>query len=1098
MDIFKVAHSGSWARGAAGGSLSTVAALCFLSRTFLLRALLLPTLLLLPLLVLPAAAPLAADGRVERMEERDFWTKTFDLDGGDLAIQAGMGPLHYRDSASGELLDIDPTLVAEEGWRNETNAVPVRLPLVLGDGSWLALGPASDADPAAGPGVRWRPGPLTVRLASGLELEVASPAVALGAEAEDVPNSVLYADLYPGFDLRAEVLFGALQLELIQREWLLPFAPEQVELLFVEAEMDIAPELLEAVDERVAAGEPVEQVPLYFGRSGEEWVIEMYHDPGLHQGQIEEHASLLAPQDPDGPPVTVPVLPGWESALYQWLHTGQVRFAVQPTAEIRGDSVSTQPQALLASFRFQGREPVRSKLLYSIDQPEEPGFRASAETSVADFSSVRTHPGRLMAGKGNDVVYRALAAFNFRLLKSKLTSLGGQWSVSALSLGSPQVGLYVPPGGIAAADFEAIISSHMRRWATPSPFGGAQLAWSQFSNALLYPYSAMDWFVPNGPVTTGSWDQRANPQAPLLTVGNQLFFMAPMESRTPGSPVSRAVWDFHRHTGGFGLFLAMPYDFTPCVPCTDAHYDPAVTSLLGDYRVGVGFPDLRLEIQVTTKPLRTATLSATSVGGHNDRLYPDETLSWDLELTALAGGAPVALRATPWDVQDGVDFWFSDPANPSTPLPAPTLNAVGDRVRLNARWKRARPALYGQQKDIEVQVQLLNAQLSGATQLDVPVTLQAPQGNVTFQAIYPVVDNNISAPMGLAWVQLDSSGLRGASFAQGQLRAQSGPTSTLVRGTHWDLWSTASATSDGEVVIYPDQLAPGQYTVDLLPCLLPDGLPAPVSCGSAQPLSFTVRAVTPAKPEIDFVSPWSLSDPSGGTVTLSVYGSNLAGASAGTILSLPQVVSGASPAAGSTSTRVDVPVSLTGGTLCGPRTLTLSTAQGSANALVNITKPFAGNANHFVVEAEAGQRSNLKTQNQSGASGGQVVLIDTAGAPGELRVDFRVPASSSTYQIYGLYGTTQLNATRFDLEITEGANTVASYRVALPFVNPGATSLRAFSNASQPAPPTLLNLQAGKTYTLRLKTRTVQRYPVLDLLIFSDGTQPPTLTELCL
>ncbi|MEM9293250.1 MAG: hypothetical protein AAGD01_16325 [Acidobacteriota bacterium] len=1061
----------------------------------------LPTALFIALglvLLLPWAA--LAESRWERVEDRDFFFKTFETSDGSLIFHTGLGALHYQDPASGELLDIDPTLVEGEGWRNDTNALPVRLPTVLGDGEFLQLGP----DIEGNPGVRWRPGPLVARLISGTEVTVGQAAPAIGALDDNLPNSVLYPDLYPGIDLRAEVRLGALDLFLVVREWILPFEPEQVDGVFVEAEIDTASELLGAIDERVAEGDSVEELPLYFGRGGEDpHVVDMMYDPGFSEPQLEEYSSALW-GDEEGRAGPAPA--GWSSSFSQWAASGHLRFFAELSSRIpdpEGDDYGVTSSALLATFKFRAADRVRGTFRFRVtrDNGVARGMH-SVESTVADFSRATWHNGRLMAGRGDGRFWRGLAHFDYSNIVLNMKQLGGQWSIQSAAIGAPDTRNFSIANDVVAKDFAPLITSHAERFREPAPgFPGVDRIFPPaFSNALSRTYSAYSWSVPGGPINTGTWNSDAYTST-TVSVGGEDFHLAELINTAPGSQLPRAVWELsYRISKGIGsmlAFLALPNDATSCQACTDAHSDPAIQALNGDFRVGMGFSDIRLEVRASAQPQLQASLSAASVGGHNDQLYPGETLSWDLELSQLSGAGPVELTARDWAPSMGIDLWFTDPANPSTVVQAPSLANVGDKVRLNAKWRRAASSLYGQQRPLAVQVAFAGAHRQPGDLLEIPVTFKAPEGSFTINPIYPVVDDNISAPMGLAWLDLASSGYRGAAFGEAQVRAKSGPTSNLVRGTHWDLWNSATPSSDGELVIYPDQFAPGLYTVDIVPCLKPDGMPAAVHCQSAQPLSFEVRATGAPSPSIDFVSPWSLTDPTGGSVTLSVFGSNLGGSASGTTVSVPQVVTGASPASGSTATQVNVPVSLTGGTFCGPRTLTLTTTAGSATALVNITKPFAGSPNHFVVEAEAARLSGTKIQTQSNASGGQVVLIDTKGAAGEMNVTFRVPATSSNYQLYGLYGTTELNATRFDLEITEGANSIASYRVALPKVNAGDLSLRAFSDSTQSAPPTLLTLEAGKTYNLRLASRAVQRYPILDLLIFSDGSQPPTLAELC-
>ncbi|MCA8920947.1 MAG: hypothetical protein KDD82_04000, partial [Planctomycetes bacterium] len=203
------------------------------------------------------------------------------------------------------------------------------------------------------------------------------------------------------------------------------------------------------------------------------------------------------------------------------------------------------------------------------------------------------------------------------------------------------------------------------------------------------------------------------------------------------------------------------------------------------------------------------------------------------------------------------------------------------------------------------------------------------------------------------------------------------------------------------------------------------------------------------------------------------------------------------PEPGPSGTKINVVAEISSAGLCGPRQGTLTTLAGSTGFTFNVTAPFQDAPNHFVVEAEAGDLQGLAVVSSTEASGGQAVAIASSGAPGELRLRFQVPATSSTYQLYALYGTPEDNAVRTDLEITSGGATVASYKIALPKVPAGTFSLASLYDSNQAAPPTLLSLEAGKTYELRIASRPGQRYPILDLLVLSDGALPPTLTELC-
>ncbi|MCB1033783.1 MAG: hypothetical protein KDD47_08120, partial [Acidobacteria bacterium] len=165
----------------------------------------------------------AEEERMELLEERGVYTKVFENPDGSRTWHQGLEPLHYQPPGGEGYLVIDPSLVEEAGWRNETNSFPVHLPEMLGDGSAIELGPEL--------GLRWVPGSLMARTTTGLDVELTPPAPAWGGLSDDVANSVLYTDLYPGLDLLAEVRRGSLNLTLVFREWLFEMAPEQIDFL---------------------------------------------------------------------------------------------------------------------------------------------------------------------------------------------------------------------------------------------------------------------------------------------------------------------------------------------------------------------------------------------------------------------------------------------------------------------------------------------------------------------------------------------------------------------------------------------------------------------------------------------------------------------------------------------------------------------------------------------------------------------------------------------------------------------------------------------------------------------------------------------------
>ncbi|MDY7096103.1 MAG: hypothetical protein SX243_24275, partial [Acidobacteriota bacterium] len=754
--------------------------------------------------LVPAGTAGAEEERWELPEERTVFAKVFDYGDGSQAVHVGLEPLHYGDPGSGELLEIDPTLTFEDGWSNETNSFPTFLPPLLGDGSALRLGPEL--------AVTWRPGRLSARLINGLELELDDPALSWGQPSEERSNAVVYRDLYPGLDLLVAVRRGAVDLELVLRDWLLPVEPEQVAQLFVEAEVEIPAELLERVEERAQFGEPLEEIPLYLGRAGDEHVIAVMADPGLPAPHLEEHAAALV-FDSQGQ--TAPAPAEWLSTLGEWLASGRIRYGVDFSRfsghlEEEG-GVGVADAALMAPFKLTSADRMDSQRYFAFPKQG----RVAVTISRRETANGPRYPyrlNRIEAGLGDGRIHRAVMVFaGTGDLQQKMQQMGS-WEIQEMSLGTLDVH-YLPPNGVVDIEADTVVAGSVASQMLPD--GGVPLRASD--SILDAPYNQTTRPIPGGTLQTGTWDYLAGAGFSSRTIGGKVFSFGPLSNPAPASSTPRAALDLagmlKKNWPNFYLGLALPQETTTCIPCTDAHPNPAVQALNGEYRVGAGFYDLRLEVRLRNTVSHTATVFATSVGGHNDQLYPGEALEWDLELTALSAGASgVELTTQSWDPLDGVSFTFHDPANPATALNSAQLSALGDTVRVRATWNRARPDLYGKTQDLLLDARLAPSGRLASGEVKIPIKLRAPEGQPSFSSIYPVFDDNVSVPMGLAWVQLPSQ-VRGAVLGEARLRHQSGPTASLQQGVHWDLWSSASPGNDGEVVIYPDQFRPGMYTV---------------------------------------------------------------------------------------------------------------------------------------------------------------------------------------------------------------------------------------------------------------------------------------------
>ncbi|MCB1034715.1 MAG: hypothetical protein KDD47_12865, partial [Acidobacteria bacterium] len=782
--------------------------------------------------------------------------------------------------------------------------------------------------------------------------------------------------------------------------------PEQIDFLYIEAGMEAGAGLMEAVESRAGQGEPFEEIPLYFGHEADEYVIALFSTPGVSETQLEDHAEALYKDEEGGYP---PAPEGWRSLTSDLLNGGPIRhFFRYPSDNVLHGvaDVGTSAAALTASFRFTSKSSQEKRRMFSalydpgrflVAEPQGgSAFMTTRCRGAAGEARCKSVWGYLAAGKGDGEFYRATVLFHpvHELARELLAN--PNLEVTDIHLGS-ETQYFYPPGVVAQSSDEIIAYSF-------EPFikeenGQPKLELRVWPQELSLPYNQVSRTVPGGTIKTSTWSIWSG-QSSARTIDGKGYVFGRLSSTASGSSTPRAIQDIHRlfKAGAtMGFFLAMPYDLTQCTVCTSNHPDPAIQALNGDYRVGAGFSDLRVE--VTTRLATTthsATVSATSVGGHDDTLFPGASREWDLELTALSGGASsVALLEQPWDVGHGVVFSFSNPATGAN-IPNPALSSVGEKVRLKATWQRADPSLYGRTKKVQLGGSFAGSFAFTAGLVEIPIQLKAPEGQPAVVQTGSLFDDNVSSPMAFADLQLPAQGLEGAVSATAELTWVSGPTKPLNQGQQWDLWSHAFPGHDGEVVIYPDQLKPGTYEVDVTPCLTPDGLSAAVHCltASKQRLTFNVQAAAPATypPSIDFVTPWGV-DAGAGLTTFSVHGLNLEGTDPNTRVKILNLLAQTAPQPGDTDTLVSARVNVVASKPCGPRELSVITTGGTADTVINITQPLAASTrNLLAVEAEAGVAAGLAVQSQSGASNGKAVSRGSANASGKLVIFFEVPA----------------------------------------------------------------------------------------------------------
>ncbi|MCH9648289.1 MAG: hypothetical protein K0U98_08625 [Deltaproteobacteria bacterium] len=1051
----------------------------------------------------------AQEERVELSEERDVYNKVFDNLDGTKTLHSGLEPLHYRPSGGEAFLNINPTLVEEEGWHNETNSFPSRLPEMLGEGAALELGPDY--------GIRWRPGALVARTTSGQDIELGLAAPSWGTRSEELENTVIYPDLYPGLDLALEVRRGSLNVKTLFRDWLFELAPEQIDFLYIEAQMESDASLLEAVEERSNEGEAFEEIPLYFGRSTEDYVIGLFGHPGVPDAHLEDHSEALY-KDEEGD--WSPGPDGWRSNMADFLSTGTIRHFFRPPAitHLQAFGGTDSSAALTASFAFTARTTLEKIRFFSVSYSAADFGKGGA--SLFGFT-YRCPPGAsggcriynniLIAGKAEDRLYRTVVSF--RGILPFADSLIADPAIEIVDMQLGFSGAYSQPNytGFSGFTTDEIIA-YSAVFALSDPKRPGRFKIKNQPTVFSNPYNEEMRSVPGGTIKTSTWSPFSQ-QSSQRTIDSSPFQFGKLSNKRPGSLVPRAIEDFRilslQRRLAMTMILAMPFDATPCPLCTANHPDPAIQAMNGDYQVGVMFSKLRLEFTTRKTTGRAATLTATSVGGHNDRLYPGETRSWDVELTAFSGTPDtLELNNVMWDPAHGVDMWFTDPTTGNT-VYNPPLATVGDKVRVHAKWTTADPTLYGKAKKLEIFGWFRSAATSAGGSAEIPIHLKAPEGSPAFNQVLTSVDDNVTTATILATLQLPSQGLRAATNARGVLEWVSGPTKKLKEGQHWAAGSPASPGNDGDLLIYPDQFKPGTYKVNLIPCLWPTGQISAFHClqGQKQQITFDVLAAVPGHPpSIDFVSPWSVKNVRNSPVTISVLGLNLVDPNQPTRMQIHGLIPLTIVQSGATNNKVSLVATPNPFQYCGPDELKVVTSAGVATAVFNQTKPFSSGTNYFAVEAETGILTQLKWLSLPASSNGNVVSQDGTRS-GKLTIFFQVPATAN-YQVYTAYKTPGNGPARGKVTILEddpvtgSRTTVKSFTHSLaaaygPIGGPPLYGLRPLTDIRQVAGASRFNLSAGKYYRLELETIAGQDFPLYDMLVFTDGNLGPKLSELC-
>ncbi len=1065
----------------------------------------------------------------ELVAERTVLTKTFDNGDGTETLHIGARPIHYRHSPSEAFQSIDTTLVAGDGWSNETNSFPVRLPPVLGDGQALELG--------QGLGIRWTPSFLAVHLRNTEIFHLGEPQVSEAHPSQEAPSAIVYPELFPGFDLLARVGAGALDLHLILNRYDLEFDPEEVEAFELRGRFEVADELLEAIHSLQAeTGAELEKLPMFFGSPSAEFAIEVDGDPSLDPAPwpSDEPAEDETPMEgSELPPLS-------SSLLSSWRGTGELRtFFHYPTLDlVNAGTHGVRPSALTASFRFRTQQTIRQRTF----RINPRGSLPCGDGGVVNFKKGDRFPtvgGSV--GKGPSVWYRSVAGF------SGVRSLDLQGKqIKSMFLGFNSRGRL--PKDVPVFDTDYILGGGGLNRIVLSgrpPFsmetvdcGGVQ------TDSVSYEIPYNEWRL--NPYT---WTSRqivaAGTHERVSTWSNttvgfdkfvdaKWFTFGPMSNGTPqgNTVVNNAQRDLlaiirsssRTVPDQFTVLLYHAYQDTKCVPCTRYHTSAAVRGMNGELRVGAILEDLRLEVTTEEIP-HEAQVTWTTVPADLQKLelFAGEKVRFDVELTAKQSFTSLSLHELTsglgytWGQYD-VDTKFFQPPGAPQPTTSPALKNVGDKIRVEVTWNG--PRQYGQQYDSPQKLYLdgrFDNKLESVDVLGVPVLFKGGDADVSVQP-EPTGQSKLKA--GDGWVTLDSAielksgSLKGGSRVDLLLETvKPSRVLGLTQGTFSNFLRDQTGARRAKISLHGGELAKllgnGTHTLEIVPSVIPPNGDT-FSKRNLDALKVQVEVeATSTTPVIRWVAPSSIEQPGPAprTVSLTINGLDLGGPSSVVQVIEPGKVRKGATQSGSSDRQVLNTVLFDNTATCGAHRLELKRADGKlARVAFNVTNFKAGNASPFVVEAENGEtRDPFRVLLSAGASGlpagstdGRVVGVPTARTPGgELRVRFRAE-NSGDFRIWVRYS---LDGSQAPQQPANARTVVATREdgTAIPTVawNPADTgswtNFRYFRirrpQVGGTEPP--FTLTQGKIYELIFAPRAAANVmPRIDMIIVTDGPSP--------
>ncbi len=967
--------------------------------------------LLLPVLLCCLVPCSSAEPRDELIAERSLYTKTFANTDGSTTYQLGSAPIHFQSpDGSGEWLDVNTVLEpvagqAAPGWANHSSNIPVHLPEVLGEGEPIAFGPDL--------GIRWMPGLLRVRLFSGEELELAPPQPSSGSPVEGRDDAVLYADLFPGFDLRVELGSGGLLLTTLLKEFPYDVERREIEALILDAGIEVEPHLLQAMEDHLAAG-PDSDAPLHFGSGDDEYVITLGESPGA------------AMPDPDAEPVhRIADFLADRRVEHVFRHELLVESRRQPEG-----GASTTTAALTAVLGFKSRAEIYE--FHPVGMPD-------AKADVVNLYSHRCSQGVMIRGTGAAAGFPAEVYlspdFAYASLGSSLTAPGFGVRRDPMPAGVPEPQPIVtcigdrdlsPRFSLAVASFAGLkaLRDKLQPAAGGKPVVNLQLGYkpraknpTSVENLFhVFPRRVPSQVLPatRSVSSRASWDRAAVDaifDAPEYALDWDLFTRSNGGLRPVANPADcgtrircetalAGAWGRHtstRHGFTFGPLNqpAARDDLAAALRAQADYFHVALTAGVnyGAEPVYAVLADLRLEITTRDVVVPTAEIEVSDpldAAGNPDSdlpvvLYPGETIRLAVDLTKLENAAEVTFQTDELELfrDYGLQVWWQRTVSGSSPLsratlkkrpPSPPPGFNEDRAILTVSWTNpGRRAYWSDPARRKTAMVRLRASFPGAQHVSeaqsVSIRLEDFDGQIDLRSTprsqEVPVNAQIAGPNTLAIKSGSLVGATGMRLRVAYMWAPGARRVEPVPARVYELSNPGVLTGADETTLsfLPVQLAAdyglGTYMFVIEPCFSSSRLGSRYEVCREDRQERLVLEIL-GDPKIDFIFPSSTTQPQGASrrFSFAVHGSELGDAnvsrvkmSGRTVTAQPVILSGS-------STQLDVRSRLLGTVACGPHLLTVSRFSAAesiwrvASHIVNVHR---GAVDSMVFEAETGE-----------------------------------------------------------------------------------------------------------------------------------------------